>query len=37
MEKLELLDITNEEYELMKSFDYDEELKQEQNGEENDR
>lgn len=36
MEKLELLDITTEEYELMKSFDYDEELKQEPNGEEND-
>lgn len=31
MEKLKIIDVTDEEYEEMKSFDYDEELEEQKN------
>lgn len=31
MEKMKIINITDEEYEKMKSFDYDDELKEEKN------
>lgn len=35
MEKIKIINVTDEEYEEMKSFDYDEEINQEKTGEEN--